>query len=40
LTLEKENAALNKENNGLKIGLGISSGAAVTLIAVLLILLL
>jgi septal ring factor EnvC (AmiA/AmiB activator) len=40
LTLEQENAALKNKNMGLKIGLGISSGAAVTLIAVLLILLL
>jgi len=40
LTLEKENKALSDKNKGLKIGLGISSGAAGTLLIVLLILLL
>ena len=40
LTLEKENAGLLSKNRGLKIGLGISSGAAGAMIIVLLILLL
>jgi hypothetical protein len=38
LTLEKENAELLSKNRGLKIGLGISSGAAAAMIIVLLIL--
>jgi len=40
LTLEQENKALNKKNKGLKIGLGISSGAAGALLVALLILIL
>ena len=38
LTLERENAELLTKNRGLKIGLGISSGAAGAMIIVLLIL--
>jgi hypothetical protein len=40
LALEQENAALKKNNKGLKAGVGISSGAAGALLIILLILLL